>query len=65
MHTKPMAESDGEFIQESQKPVRKCPKCKKIAVYSKDWESSCGAYEDTKYTCSECGYYWWVDGIDS
>jgi DNA-directed RNA polymerase subunit M/transcription elongation factor TFIIS len=65
MHTQPMAESEGEFTEEDRMPVAKCPKCKKFSVYYKVWESSCGGYEDTKYTCSECDYYRWVDGPDS
>jgi len=65
MHTQPMSESEGSFIKEGKKPVAKCRKCGKFAVYHKVWESSCGGYEDTKYTCSECDYYWWIDGPDS
>lgn len=65
MHTRPMAESNGEFTKEGKKPVTKCPRCGKFSVYYKLWKSSCGGYEDTKYKCDECGYSWWVDGPDS
>jgi len=57
------AEYEGKFDDE--KPVdRKCPKCSKPMTV-KTWESSCGGYEDEKYTCTVCGYYYWVDGPDS
>lgn len=65
MHTKPMAESDGKFVQEGKKPVRECPRCGNFSVYHKSWESSCGGYEDSKYKCAECHYSWWVDGLDA
>ena len=41
-----------------------CPKCRKHTVSSRKWESSDGAFEDYYFQC-ECGYNWWVDGIDS
>jgi transposase-like protein len=64
MHTKPIAEIDGKF--ESAKPSnRRCPKCKKDTVVCQTWESSCGGYDDDKFTCSACGYHWWVEGPDA
>ena len=64
MHTKPMAESDGKFKDDRIFVKGSCPKCGG-SIYCKTWESSCGGYEDDKFTCSVCGYYWWVDGSDS
>ena len=63
-HTKEMSELEGSFSKE--KPVsRHCPKCNGTKVTMKVWESSDGAYEDEKFTCGDCDYYWWVDGPDS
>jgi hypothetical protein len=71
MHTKPMAESDGELSAGvgSGRPCQKC-RAEKLengspAVRYQTWESSCGGYEDYKYTCGACGHVWWIDGIDS
>lgn len=64
MHTQPMADSDGTFNKKI--PCHgKCKKCGDNNLSYQVWESSCGGYEDFKYTCDSCGYYWWVDGIDS
>lgn len=65
MHTQPMQEHDGVFSSQEEKPICKCPRCGKFSVYCKTWESSCGGYIDDKFICRECGYKWWVDGIDS
>jgi DNA-directed RNA polymerase subunit M/transcription elongation factor TFIIS len=64
MHTGPMKDSEGTF-QTPQATNCKCRKCKDGPVVYETWESSCGGYEDYKYTCKACGYTWWVDGIDS
>lgn len=64
MHTRPMAEHEGDFSAE-QRSDRPCPKCKATEVNVLVWESKCGGYEDYKYTCAACGHSWWVDGIDS
>lgn len=42
-----------------------CRKCRGGPVREQAWESTCGGYEDYKYTCQACGFVWWVDGIDS
>jgi hypothetical protein len=60
------SESEGEFTKKV--PVRvKCPACGHTSAKCETWESSCGGYEDEKYTCLnvDCGHIWWVDGIDS
>jgi hypothetical protein len=65
MHTQEMSELDGTFNEE--KPCdRKCPKCGS-AMTVRVWDSSCGGYEDEKFTCTnkECGHSYWVDGPDS
>lgn len=43
----------------------RCRKCPSTRVLCEPWESSCGGWEDYRYTCKECGHTWWVDGIDS
>ncbi len=61
-----MSEDDGNFSK-IEVNLYDCLKCKQKTVICKVWESSCGGYEDYKYTCqdSNCKYYWWIDGIDS
>jgi hypothetical protein len=62
-HMQPMAETEGEFTSEheSKHPCRKCGGPARYQV----WESNCGGYEDYKYTCTKCGYVWWIDGLDA
>jgi predicted transcriptional regulator len=49
----------------SQPSDQVCRKCNAKAVTVQLWESSCGGFEDHKYTCSACAHVWWIDGIDS
>lgn len=63
MHTGPIPESDGE-LSTPEPCARKCGKCRGPMIWQ-NWESSCGGYEDSKYTCTVCGAIEWVDGIDS
>ena len=66
MHTGTMADSEGDF--KGWKPVVMagyvCPKCSGPLKY-RDWESSCGGYEDQQIKCTACGHSWWVEGADS
>lgn len=64
-HTKALAEHEGKFDGDEHPSDRPCPKCLKMEVIWQLWESSCGGYEDVKYTCVACGAWWWVDGPDS
>lgn len=64
MHTGAIPDSAGEFSPK-QKSDRACHKCCTKKVEYEAWDSSDGAYTDYKYTCTSCGYVWWVDGIDS
>ncbi len=64
MHTKPMSEDEGE-LNASVPTDRACPQCRAQKTTRQTWESSCGGYEDDKYTCGACGHVWWIDGIDS
>lgn len=63
-HTRQLAEHEGD-LGEANRSDHACPKCRAMAVTYRVWESSCGGYEDYKYTCGSCGHGWWVDGIDS
>jgi hypothetical protein len=65
MHTQPVSELDGKFLPAKSSEC-KCKKCGS-KMTSKTWESSCGGFEDIKYSCSnvQCGYYYWIEGIDS
>jgi hypothetical protein len=66
MHTKPMAEFEGNFTKGRPVPDVQCRRCgEKGKCKEQLWESSCGGYEDYKYTCGGCGHVWWVEGIDS
>ena len=62
----PGVEVRGEFTKTETKKY-KCYKCQQETVTCKVWESSCGGWEDYKYSCEnpECLHSWWVDGIDS
>lgn len=62
-HTEPMPETSGEFTT-SKLSKRPCPQCGG-PVHVELWESSCGGYEDEKYTCTTCHHTWWVDGPDA
>jgi len=65
-HTRQYAEHEGELSKGEALPDIKCRRCKQMgAVTYQTWESSCGGYEDSKYTCGACGHFWWVDGPDS
>lgn len=61
-HMNPMKESDGELGAVTT-TKRKCGTCGEEMLHQ-TWESSDGAYEDSKYTCPR-GHVEWVDGIDS
>lgn len=65
MHTGPISESQGDLGAVTQSGC-KCPRCGSPLIY-RIWESRDGAYEDTKYSCTNaaCGHVYWVDGIDS
>jgi DNA-directed RNA polymerase subunit RPC12/RpoP len=65
MHTAPMADSQGEFQEFKVQPDVPCRKCGVHAVSMREWESSCGGWEDYQYRCAACGHKWWVEGIDS
>lgn len=63
MHTGPVP---GEF-KNDWKPVVMagftCRKCNGLLEY-RNWESSCGGYDDTNYRCTGCGHSWWVESSD-
>jgi DNA-directed RNA polymerase subunit M/transcription elongation factor TFIIS len=63
-HFAPMKESEGTFEKGVFPSEKACPSCGEKKCTYQVWESSCGGYEDYKYSC-RCGYEWWVDGIDS
>lgn len=64
-HMAPMADSQGEFKDYKPAEGALCRSCKAPDVMYREWESSCGGYEDYNYKCRACGRSWWVDGIDS
>ena len=64
MHTTEIASSEGK-VTDMKPCTGKCRKCGAEQLSFREWESSCGGYEDYEYGCRACGYTWWVDGIDS
>lgn len=44
-------------------PCHKCGVAGQIEF--REWESSCGGYEDLRYRCNSCGEHWWVEGADA
>lgn len=75
MHSAPMSESDGEFRDDWRHATITnsegievgwpCRKCDGRNVYYREWESSCGGYDDIQYECRDCGRKWWVEGPDA
>lgn len=64
MHINSMPEDAGEFNTVATRRV--CPVCRS-PMKCEQWDSSDGAYEDFKYSCSnnDCRHTYWIDGIDS
>lgn len=60
-----MADSQGEFEEFKVQHEVPCRKCGVHAVSMREWESSCGGWEDYQYRCNSCGHSWWVEGIDA
>ena len=51
---------------ETSTQVRHCDHCKEEKLFDVQlWESSCGGFEDYKYTCPSCKHGFWIDGPDS
>lgn len=65
MHAKAITEKAGTFT-DSKTVMLYCSSCgTKTPHEEATWESSCGGYEDYKFTCSVCDKVSWVDGPDS
>jgi ssDNA-binding Zn-finger/Zn-ribbon topoisomerase 1 len=64
MHDKEMSDLDGDFSDTTY--TMKCPKCGSTMI-GQLWESSCGGYEDYKYTCTNksCNHIKWIEGSDA
>lgn len=63
MSSVPMKDRDGRF--ELMAGTYKCRKCDKYTAKRESWDSDCGGYTDYRYTCKECGYFWWIEGSDA
>lgn len=50
-------------VSSSDVPCRKCGE--KGHIEYREWESSCGGFEDYHYRCNSCSSDWWVEGADS
>lgn len=46
-------------------PMFKCRKCGSDNVWCREWESSCGGFEDVEYECRACKRSWWVESADA
>ena len=44
---------------------RCCGKCNGPRIVFRTHESSCGGYNDDELKCLDCGYLWWIDGVDA
>ena len=65
-HLGPIPESKGRLGEAKAREELPCRRCAEIGVvYMQVWESSCGGYEDLKFSCLACDHVWWIDGIDS
>jgi hypothetical protein len=64
MHTKPMAEYEGEFSN-ARCVEHQCRKCGGTAATREQWNSHCGGYTDYKFTCEFCGAVTWTEGPDA
>lgn len=56
-------ETDWEPVKDASVPCRKCGEPGGVEV--REWESSCGGYEDYKYRCNNCNQSWWIEGPDA
>lgn len=54
---------DWHFVETAHIPCRKCNVAGQIEY--REWESSCGGYEDYHYRCKACGGDWWIEGADA
>ena len=54
---------DWKPVERSEVPCRKSDEAGGIEY--REWESSCGGYEDYHYRCTKCGADWWVEGADA
>lgn len=66
MHDKTYDDSKGTLSEPEPKKYT-CIRCRQNTATCQEWESSCGGYEDYKYTCHnpDCGHVWWIDGPDA
>ena len=64
MNLQQLSDSDGKFSDMTPCEA-KCQNCGEQKVSYRMWESSCGGYEDYKFTCRACGHSWWVEGTDA
>jgi RecJ-like exonuclease len=56
-------ETDWTPVPDATVPCRKCGEPGGIEV--REWESSCGGYDDYKYRCNNCNSSWWIEGPDA
>jgi len=60
------ADGEGTFGERKDLPEVPCRKCGRTGcIVVRTWESDCGGYEDRRYECQSCGWYWWIDGPDA
>ncbi len=54
----------GTFTSDYKESDRHCPKCDHL-MGMREWESSCGGYEDYHFKCPNCDHSYWVEGPDA
>jgi len=62
--------TDGSYVDgwkptKDENPNFVCTKCGSCEIVYREWESSCGGYDDVHYHCNGCGRDWWVEGSDA
>ena len=56
---------DGWKPTKVENPDFKCRECGSNEIVYREWESSCGGYDDVRYHCNDCGRDWWLEGADA
>lgn len=64
MHTGPVS---GDYTSDWRPVVIAGVVCRKCGgqLRYRDWESSCGGFEDQEINCTACDHTYWVEGPDA
>ena len=62
-----MTDPKGEYVDDwkpTSTPSFRC-RCGSNDIIFREWESSCGGFEDIHYKCRSCRREWWVESADA